>query len=130
MSAESERVRRLEVGPHEKSFDGDVEVYEFAVRVPEGLRWFEGHFVGNPVLPAMVQLWEALLLVTGVWPDLESLRGVTRAKFRRPIRPGDELRVRFRRTPGAARASFEYRRQQESCSSGVLEFAKSKGQSS
>ncbi|HEU4400907.1 MAG TPA: 3-hydroxyacyl-ACP dehydratase FabZ [Candidatus Polarisedimenticolia bacterium] len=63
--------------------------------------FFQGHFPGNPIMPgvliveAMAQVG-AVLLLRGV-PDrhrkLVYFAGIDRAKFRRPVIPGD--RVRF-----------------------------------
>jgi 3-hydroxymyristoyl/3-hydroxydecanoyl-(acyl carrier protein) dehydratase len=129
MSGSHDEITRLTAGAHERHEDGELEVHEFAVEVPSSLRWFQGHFDGNPVLPAMVQLHEALRFTATVWPDLTGLRRVTRAKFRRPIRPLDTLRLRLERTRGAGKASFAFVRGDEICSSGVFEFAHAEGAS-
>ncbi len=62
--------------------------------------FFEGHFPGNPIMPgvliveAMAQVG-AVLLLRGV-PDrhtkLVYFAGIDRAKFRRPVTPGDQIR--------------------------------------
>ena len=62
--------------------------------------FFQGHFPGNPVMPgvliveAMAQVG-AVLLLRGV-PDrdrkLVYFAGIDRAKFRRPVTPGDQVR--------------------------------------
>lgn len=113
----------MAIGAHERRYDGEIEIHEFAFRVPADLRWFKGHFEGNPVLPAMVQLHEVLLLVRGIWPDLIALRRITRAKFHKRIRPSESLRLLLKRTRGVHKASFAYLRGEKTCSSGVLEFA-------
>jgi 3-hydroxymyristoyl/3-hydroxydecanoyl-(acyl carrier protein) dehydratase len=118
---------RLEIGAHERRHEGEIDNHEFAVHVPPDLRWFLGHFEGNPVLPAIVQIQEVLRLVTATWPDLAGLRRITRAKFQKPIRPSDALRVRLMRVRGAKKATYEYRRGGETCSSGTLEFARARG---
>ena len=114
---------RLVIGAHQRSNDGPIEIHEIVFRVPADLRWFKGHFEGNPVLPAMVQLHEVLLLVQGIWPDLIALRRITRAKFHKRIRPSESLRLLLKRTRGIHKTSFAYLRGNEKCSSGVLEFA-------
>lgn len=118
---------RLAIGAHARRDDGAIEIHEFVFRVPADLRWFKGHFEGNPVLPAMVQLHEVLLLVHGIWPDLIGLRRITRAKFHRRIRPSESLRLLLKRTRGVHKASFAYLRGEEKCSSGVLEFGRPDG---
>ena len=62
--------------------------------------YFQGHFPGNPIMPgvliveAMAQVG-AVLLLRGV-PDRQSklvyFAGIDRAKFRRPVTPGDQVR--------------------------------------
>ncbi len=121
-----ERVR-LEVRAHVRRQEGEIENHEFAVHVPPDLRWFRGHFEGNPVLPAIVQIHEVLRLITSTWPDLAGLRRITHAKFQKPIRPSEALRLRLTRVPGAKTATYEYRREGETCSSGTLEFARAGG---
>ena len=63
--------------------------------------FFQGHFPGNPVMPgvlileAMAQV--AAICLFGVVPEHEKkllyLSGVDRCKFRRPVVPGDQLRI-------------------------------------
>ncbi|MDW8245716.1 MAG: hypothetical protein RMJ84_03980 [Sandaracinaceae bacterium] len=76
-----------------------VETAEFEVEVNEFARFFEGHFPGDPVFPAVAQLVELV--------DRQArkrLRGLThrypsrvvRAKFEAPVRPNDRLRVQLR----------------------------------
>ena len=62
--------------------------------------FFQGHFPGNPIMPgvliveAMAQVG-AVLLLRGI-PDrhrkLVYFAGIDRAKFRRPVTPGDQVR--------------------------------------
>jgi 3-hydroxyacyl-[acyl-carrier-protein] dehydratase len=62
---------------------------------------FEGHFPAGPIMPgvlvveAMAQAGGVLLLIE--FPDREHklllFTGIERAKFRRPVIPGDQLRI-------------------------------------
>jgi len=65
--------------------------------------FFQGHFPGAPVMPGVLML-EAMAQVAGVMiyrdmPDEEKCRkliyftGIDNAKFRRPVVPGDQLRI-------------------------------------
>jgi 3-hydroxyacyl-[acyl-carrier-protein] dehydratase len=66
-------------------------------------QFFQGHFPGAPVMPGVLIL-EAMAQVAGVMiyrdmPDEEKSRkliyftGIENAKFRRPVVPGDQLRI-------------------------------------
>jgi len=63
--------------------------------------FFQGHFPGHPVMPGVL-IVEAMAQVAaiglhGIIPDQEKkilyLSGVDRCKFRRPVVPGDQLRI-------------------------------------
>ena len=65
--------------------------------------FFEGHFPGKKVMPGVLQL-EAMAQTGAVWvlakPEFRGkialLAGVKDAKFRRPVVPGDQLRIECR----------------------------------
>lgn len=63
--------------------------------------YFQGHFPGRPVMPGVLIL-EAMAQATGVlayysWPpagdNIYYIVGVDGARFRRPVEPGDQLRI-------------------------------------
>jgi UDP-3-O-[3-hydroxymyristoyl] N-acetylglucosamine deacetylase/3-hydroxyacyl-[acyl-carrier-protein] dehydratase len=66
--------------------------------------FFEGHFPGHPIMPAvliveaMAQTGGVLLLQTVERPETKLMYflGIDNAKFRRPVRPGDTLRFELR----------------------------------
>ena len=123
MSRSDGTIEHLAIGTHQQFLEDGTEVHQFSVQVPSGLRWFEGHFEDNPVLPAMVQLREVAGLIPEMWPDLSVLSRIVGAKFHRRIRPDDSLSLRLSRLPGTAKASFEFCRHDGVCSSGTLEFS-------
>ncbi len=73
-------------------------------RFAPGFPGFAGHFPGDPVLPAVVQISLAVALAGEGEGRPLRLAGVRSAKFLLPIRPNDEVLVRCRaRTDGAER---------------------------
>lgn len=68
--------------------------------------FFQGHFPGHPIMPAvliveaMAQTGGVLLLNTVERPETKLMyfMGIDKAKFRRPVRPGDTLRFELELT--------------------------------
>ncbi len=97
------------------------ERYGLTVRVPADLRYLEGHFEGNPIVPGVAQLLPLVLEpASRVWPDLGALRTLRRLKFKAALRPGDTLEVQLTRQ--AEKVRFELRRDGELCTRGALTF--------
>jgi len=114
--------RQFEECDRQEGHPTDGESAQLVLRVPVDMFWLEGHFPGDPILPAVVQLAEAMRLIRQRWPDLEGLGKIRRAKFRRTIHPADQLTLQLKRMDGGRRVVFEYSREGEICSSGKLEF--------
>jgi 3-hydroxyacyl-[acyl-carrier-protein] dehydratase len=88
-----DRIEELEV-------DRIVGVKNVSVNEP----FFDGHFPDYPVMPGVL-IVEAMAQVAGVLvlsqiPDRKNklvlLAGVDGAKFRKPVRPGDQLRIEMK----------------------------------
>jgi uncharacterized membrane protein len=94
----------------------------YDVHVPANLAYFQGHFHGDAILPGVVQV-EVLVArqVATTWPELARICRVTRLRFKRPIRPGDDLVLQIHR-PERERVDFDVRCGAEPCSSGTLHF--------
>lgn len=85
---------------------------------PAGADWFAGHFPGNPILPgvllieAMAQAGAVAVLADSSSRDkLPLFGGIEKARFRRPVRPDETVRLevellqmRSRAGKGQARA--------------------------
>jgi 3-hydroxymyristoyl/3-hydroxydecanoyl-(acyl carrier protein) dehydratase len=85
------------------------------------LVYFEGHFDGFPLLPAVAQLARGVRpLVRAENPDLGDVKKLRRARFKRPIRPLETITVTLSRAD--ERVSFEIAAGTELAASGTLEF--------
>ncbi len=66
--------------------------------------FFEGHFPGNPIMPGVL-IVEALAQTAGILGNVSSEKkyksvyfmSIERAKFRKPVVPGDQLRLEVER---------------------------------
>lgn len=68
-----------------------------AVARPDA-EFFDGHFAGDPVLPAVAQLSGLVEPVARrAWPSLGALVGASQLKFHRVCRPGEALSLRCAR---------------------------------
>lgn len=103
--------RIMEILPHRYPFllvdrvlHYEPRVYLEAIKnVTIGEPYFQGHFPGLPIMPGVLQL-EALAQAGGLLLDVstaESLAGkvfmftgMEKVRFRRPVRPGDQLLLR------------------------------------
>jgi 3-hydroxyacyl-[acyl-carrier-protein] dehydratase len=71
--------------------------------------YFQGHFPGDPVMPGVLQL-EAMAQVAGILVNRVSkadgaiayFLAVDKARFRKILRPGDQLRIEVRMTRSRA----------------------------
>jgi 3-hydroxyacyl-[acyl-carrier-protein] dehydratase len=63
-------------------------------------QFFEGHFPGNPIMPGVL-IVEALAQTAGILANISAEKkykgvffmSIERAKFRKPVVPGDQLRL-------------------------------------
>ena len=70
-----------------------VRRYRFA----SGFIGFSGHFPGNPILPAIVQVCAVVSLAEEEGGKTLRLAAMRSAKFLSPIRPDEEVSIRCRR---------------------------------
>ena len=93
--------------------------WEIEVEVPAGARWFDGHFPGHPILPAVAQL----ALVDRLLRRLAGpgrTTGLDRFRLPLPVAPGDRLAVALARPDGGGRVPFNLRRGGAVVSGGTL----------
>ena len=64
--------------------------------------WFEGHFPGRPILPAISQLALVLDALAHHRGQAVALGGIGFARMRQPVVPGDPLQLEIDERPGGA----------------------------
>jgi 3-hydroxymyristoyl/3-hydroxydecanoyl-(acyl carrier protein) dehydratase len=95
------------------------------LRIPANYGYFRGHFDDHAILPGVVQLEQMALKVTRErYPELGAVARLTRVKFKRPIRPGDELVLEVVRK-GPQQVQFDIRCGDDAAASGIFHFRSS-----
>lgn len=79
------------------------------IEVPSGGAYFEGHFPGRPILPGVAELTLVLEALAREAGHPVSLQGISFARLRQLVFPGDRLDLEARE-PGAARLRFDLKR--------------------
>lgn len=83
--------RIMEIDPGKKA----VGIKNVTINEP----FFVGHFPGNPIMPgvliveAMAQVAGILAFKSGIQGDTVYFMSIEKAKFRKPVLPGDQLRL-------------------------------------
>ena len=88
-----ESIRAAQVGAPRPTTNGTT-IFEFNFS-PED-RTFAGHFPGRPILPGVFQIEMVRLAAESVLNCALSLTEIRKAKFQRPIAPGETVRVELR----------------------------------
>lgn len=55
--------------------------------------WFSGHFPNNPILPGIAQLKMVVDLIARQSEDNLRITGLSRVKFRKIVKPGEQLDI-------------------------------------
>jgi len=104
-----------------------AEAVECLLWVPEDLSWFKGHFPGQPILPAVVQLSWAVHFA-GLPPDVaQAFSHLHRLKFTATIEPSVVLKLTLISSDESVQFCFESRQQLHS--KGRIDFRGGAGQS-
>lgn len=74
--------------------------------VADNLAWFDGHFPGDPILPAVVQIDWAIHFGAACGLDPDRFSGMKRLKFHAVIVPDTELQLTLRVTPDTLKFVF------------------------
>jgi 3-hydroxyacyl-[acyl-carrier-protein] dehydratase len=73
--------------------------HELVVTIPPGHPSLAGHFPGNPIVPGAVIMAEISAAASERFPDLR-VKGVRRAKFLAPVKPGQQLQIHLQQRSG------------------------------
>jgi 3-hydroxymyristoyl/3-hydroxydecanoyl-(acyl carrier protein) dehydratase len=68
--------------------------------VPTDLAYFDGHFPGQPLLPAVIVMEVSLAFLRSLRPGL-AVDKARQCKFKAPVRPGDVFRLEASTSDGA-----------------------------
>jgi 3-hydroxymyristoyl/3-hydroxydecanoyl-(acyl carrier protein) dehydratase len=93
----------------------------FTIRVPADLKYFDGHFVGDPIVPGVAQI--VALAEEGArraFPELGANAGLRRVKFMEALRPNDTLELAVERSDKGV--GFVVLKQGREASRGTLLF--------
>ncbi len=63
------------------------------IHVPSDSAWFDGHFPGEPILPGVAQIGMVLDVIRKARKQDLKITGVRRVRFKRIIRPNDQLKI-------------------------------------
>ena len=92
------------------------------VGVPATLRYFDGHFPHDPIVPGVAQLGPlAETQARRAWPELGAIGSVKRLKFMQALRPGDALTLTL--TRAGDKVTFGLFNGDLECTRGTLVFA-------
>ena len=82
---------------------------------------YAGHFPGQPILPGVVLLDEALFALAALQGVAAATGQIKSAKFLSPVRPGESLRLDYSAT-AAGVFRFELKAAERVVASGVVAF--------
>lgn len=97
--------------------------FAFDVAIPAESRYFEGHFPGRPVLPAIAQIDLVSRLVRAVLEDGGRPAGVPSLRLLRPIGPGARIAVELSRPDSTGRLAFSLSESGVPAAAGTLRWS-------
>jgi 3-hydroxymyristoyl/3-hydroxydecanoyl-(acyl carrier protein) dehydratase len=92
---------------------------DMRLEISRGHPAYEGHFPGNPILPGVVLLSEALAAIEAATGRAPHQWTVSHCKFPNPVAPGTELTLAHKATASGG-VLFEIRAAQGVVASGTL----------
>ena len=86
--------------------------------------WFSGHFPNDPILPGIAQLEMVAHLIAVSRKDNVRMTGVSRVKFRKIVRPGEQLDIHAAPANKKEHYAFQITSGKEEVCSGMMLFSK------
>jgi 3-hydroxymyristoyl/3-hydroxydecanoyl-(acyl carrier protein) dehydratase len=90
------------------------------LRLASDLLYFQGHFPGAAILPAVVQIDWAMHYAADLLGVVGTFTGMDRLKFSRVLRPGDDPELHLELRPEKQRLEFSYSTERGRHSAGQL----------
>ncbi len=93
-----------------------------ALRIPEDLTYFSGHFPGMPIVPGVVQIHWAVHFARQYWGIRLSFHHMEAVKFKNLILPGQRLTLSLRWLASAYKLEFDFHSDIQAYSAGRIYF--------
>jgi len=97
---------------------GEGGTWSVRFRVAEDFPYLEGHFPGNPIVPAVAQIGWVIAGVEALLGAVPGPYSLSRVKFPRPLLPGDVVALSMVRE--ASKFTFRITANKVLCCSGTL----------
>ncbi|MEZ4814359.1 MAG: hypothetical protein R3A80_04025 [Bdellovibrionota bacterium] len=95
----------------EKKSDTPI-IYEAKIKIPASLKFFEGHFPSNPILPAFAAIEISLEIGRSLKLLPQQIKKIPNAKFLNALKPETEIKILIRRYDTSI--DFEWQHEEES----------------
>jgi 3-hydroxymyristoyl/3-hydroxydecanoyl-(acyl carrier protein) dehydratase len=106
-------------GAHDGTSAGPDAVVILDVHVPADLRYLDGHFPGQPIVPGVAQLLLVERAIRRAFPDLGPTAGLKALKFMNEVPRGVTVTVRLKR-PSVDKVRFSIRHGEVELTRGAL----------
>ena len=90
------------------------------VTVTDDSLWFSGHFPDNPILPGIAQLNMVADIIALSKQESLYIKRLNRVKFKKVVRPGDQLEIHTAATGTTDLYSFRLTHEEQDVCSGMI----------
>ena len=108
--------------PHFLQLDVVPNGYAIVLDIHAGIRWFDGHFPQQPVLPGIVQTHWAAELGKFLFPLGDKFVRIDNLKFQTVVLPGQQLTLLLEHLPNSGALKFRYVKDELNFSEGKCVF--------